>query len=154
MKEDKAKDEKHCWEGTIGSNYIIETPPQEFIETVKNRTLVILPPKLKELPAVLYADRVRYLYEKSLSFSKYSIKRLLNRNRDIDPAELYHTAYFLLRNNFAVDIYPINHPSSYNLCILKDLPSKSLIDKFNNRIFPGKNLIEILNVYSKYNVIF
>ena len=47
MKEDKAKDEKHCWEGTIGSNYTIETPPQEFIETIKNRTLVIIPPKLK-----------------------------------------------------------------------------------------------------------
>jgi len=47
MKEEKSKEEKHCWEGTIGCNYLIETPPADFIERINNRTLVILPPKLK-----------------------------------------------------------------------------------------------------------
>jgi len=53
---------------------------------------------------------------------------------------MYHTLYFLLRNNLAVDIYPIQSPYSHNIFALKACPAKHVADKFN-RIFPGKNCI-------------
>jgi hypothetical protein len=53
----------------------------------------------------------------------------------------------------AVDIYPINHPHSYNLYYLKQIPSRQSILKINQRIFPGKNCLEMLSAYSKYKII-
>lgn len=46
----------------------------------------MLPPKLAELPPVLYSDRVRSLLERGLSFNCYSIRQLLEKNRDIEAA--------------------------------------------------------------------
>lgn len=44
------------------------------------------------------------------------------------------------------------HPKSYNLFYLRDLPQKSLIEKFNHKIFPGKNFLEVIKDYSKYKL--
>jgi hypothetical protein len=49
-----------------------------------------------------------------------------------------------------VDIYPINYPNSYNIFYLKNLPSRSSIDKFNHRIFPNRNFFEVIAPYSNY----
>jgi hypothetical protein len=77
----------HHWEGTISSTFVIEDPPLEFPQRIRHKALAILPTKLnKDLPQVLYSDRVRQLYEKGLSFNNYSIKKLLQRNPDIEPA--------------------------------------------------------------------
>ena len=65
---------------------------------------------------------------------------------------MYHSLYFLLKNNLAVDIYPIKYPFSYNIFALKELPIKHLVDKFN-RIFPNKNCIDTISSYSKYKVV-
>ena len=54
----------------------------------------------------------------------------------------------------AVSIYPIDHPYSYNLFYLRDLPGRSLIEKFNTQIFKGKNFMEIVYGYSKYKLAF
>jgi hypothetical protein len=51
-----------------------------------------------------------------------------------------------------VDIYPINHPFSYNLFYLKNVPPRNIIDKFNQRIFPGKNFLEVVAPYSSYKL--
>jgi hypothetical protein len=70
----------------------------------------------------------------------------------VNGIELYHTVHFLLRNNLAVDIYPISHPYSYNLFYLRNIPPRNIIDKFNQRIFPGKNFLEVATPYSNYKL--
>ena len=101
----------------------------------------MLPPKLAELlPNSLYSHRVKTLCQKAFNCDRVSFKKNLEKNSDIDPHEMYHTLYFLLKNNLAVDIYPINYPFSYNLFSLRDLPQKHIADKFN-RLFPHKNCI-------------
>jgi hypothetical protein len=92
------------------------------------------------------------LYEKGLGQNHHSFRKLLERSGDVSPAGLYHTVHFLLKNNLAVQIYPINPPASYNLFALRCLPPRSSIDKFNQRIFPGRNFLEVIAPYSGYKL--
>jgi hypothetical protein len=149
----EVREEGGVWEGGIGRWVNVEPPSAGFRREVEHKTVVMLPPKLAEmLPPALYSDRVKRLYEKGLGQNHHSFRKLLERSGDVSPAGLYHTVHFLLKNNLAVQIYPINPPASYNLFALRCLPPRSSIDKFNQRIFPGRNFLEVIAPYSGYKL--
>ena len=125
---------------------------REFAREVEHKTVALLPLKLaKTLPTALYSERVKRLCEKGLGQNHLSFKRLLERNGELTAGGLYHTVHFLLRNNLAVQVYPINHPATYNLFALRSLPPRSAVDKFQ-QIFPARKFLEVVPAYSGFKM--
>ena len=136
----EVREEGAVWEGGIGRGLAVREPDRQFTREVEHKTVALLPLKLaKTLPAALYSDRVKRLCEKGLGQNHHSFKKLLERG-DITAGGLYHTVYFLLRNNLAVQVYPINYPATYSLFALRSLPPRGAVEKFH-QIFPGRKFL-------------
>ena len=74
----EVKEDEGIWEGIIGKSLDVSLPQKGFGESIQQKTLAMLPPKVADvLPSVLYSERVKRLYEKGFSYNQLSFRKLL-----------------------------------------------------------------------------
>ncbi len=110
---------------------------KEKIKLIENKTIVTIQLKLNSLPSVFSShERIEYIYDRVLSNNSKPLKSLLSNQLDISPESVYHTVYFLMRNDLAVCVFPFDHEKYYSLYTLRSMPDKKVIQKYYS-LFDG-----------------
>lgn len=95
------------------------------------KTTLAAEKKLKILPGALRDERIFRLYNSVLNYNDVSLEEILEKDRALSIRNSFQIIKFLEENKIGLSVYPFDLKKYYNLYALKNIPSWTLIKKFD-----------------------